>query len=120
MISRKAGLALCAASLALVLLAVAHLHPGTGFELTFFPSGRLFDTPVVHELFQPDNQQLGAQECRDAYPLLYHEADRAQRWYVGKGGITESMVDAAEQNGGHARLAIIDNRVSRFGLEVTR
>lgn len=58
-----------------------------------------------------ENRHLTTLECHRAYPELYLEADRAQAWYTKRGGITEGMVDAAEQDGGDARLAIIDNKV---------
>lgn len=101
---------------AVVLLALAHLHPRTAFELPVLPSGRLFEPLQVHELFQPDNRHLDHQQCLEAYPLLYDEADRARTWFASRGGITESMVDAAEKNKGHARLAIINNNVSKLAL----
>lgn len=111
MVSTRATWALCVVFVALVLVTVAHLHPGSGFTLPVLPSGRLFEPVYVHERFQPENLQLDHQQCEDAYPLLYHEADRARRWYTSRSGITEKMVDAAEKEHGHARLAIINNNV---------
>ena len=58
-----------------------------------------------------ENRQLSSSQCIERYPDLYFEADRARAWYASRGGITEEAVDAAEQQGGNARLTILDNHV---------
>lgn len=120
-VSRPATLTtLCAVFVLFALLAtIAHLHPDV--DLGFLPSGRLFMDPiVVHPVFQPENRQLDFQQCQEAYPRLYYEADRAREWYAGQGGITERQVEAAVENGGHARLAIINNQASQVPPSVCR
>ena len=111
MLSTRATWTLGAVTLVLVVVTLAHLHPSSGFTIPVLPSGRLFEPVYTHPLFQPDNRQLDHSQCVDAYPELYYEADRARRWYTSRSGITEQMVDAAEKDGGNARLTIINNNV---------
>lgn len=111
MLSPRATWTLCAVSLVLVVITVAHLHPSSGFTLPILPSGRLFEPVYIHDLFQPEDRLLNTSQCIEAYPQLYHEADRARRWYTSRSGITADMVDAAEKDGGNARLTIINNNV---------
>jgi hypothetical protein len=50
------------------------------------------------------------EQCTTAFPLLYHEADRAQEYFGKKGGIRKRDVDAAEEEG-NARVVILNNTV---------
>jgi hypothetical protein len=120
MLSTRATWTLCAVSLVLVVITVAHLHPSSGFTLPVLPSGRLFEPVYVHDLFQPENRLLNTTQCINAYPELYYEADRARRWYTTRSGITEKMVDAAEKDGGNARLTIINNQVRYHSNNFTK
>lgn len=118
-LSSRAAWTLCAVILVLVVITVAHLHPDSGFTLPVLPSGRLFEPVYVHDLFRPEDRQLNTSQCIDAYPRLYHEADRARRWYTSRSGITAKMVDDAEKDGGNARLTIVNNNVSTLLLWIS-
>nr|XP_018999118.1 uncharacterized protein I203_08319 [Kwoniella mangroviensis CBS 8507]OCF62579.1 hypothetical protein I203_08319 [Kwoniella mangroviensis CBS 8507] len=60
---------------------------------------------------QSENRHLDQAQCMERYPKLYHEADRARKWYQSKGGITKAMVDLSETDSGNARLVILNNRL---------
>ncbi|WWC90330.1 uncharacterized protein L201_005263 [Kwoniella dendrophila CBS 6074] len=60
---------------------------------------------------ESENRQLSTDQCIERYPKLYHEADRARQWYHAKGGISKEMIDASEQDGGNARLVILNNKL---------
>lgn len=98
-------------SVLLLLIGIAHLHPGTDFTVPYIPSPTRVIHYVAPALHDTENRQLDRAQCLDRYPNLYYEADRAKRWFSG--GISEEMVDEAEKDGASARLAIINNRVSR-------
>ena len=111
MLSTRATWTLCALSLVLFVITIGHLHPSSGFTLPLLPSGRLFEPVYLHDRFLPEDRLLNTSQCLEAYPQLYYEADRARRWYSSRSGITADMVDAAEKDGGNARLTIINNNV---------
>ncbi|ODN77289.1 hypothetical protein L198_08024 [Cryptococcus wingfieldii CBS 7118] len=94
-------------------LLTAHLHPGTEFTLPLFPQPDAQDgyfQAAWPALTEAENRHLTQQQCRDTYPDLYLEADRAHDWYKAKGGITRSMVDQAEKEA-NARLVIHQNQL---------
>jgi hypothetical protein len=84
-----------------------------GVDIPFLlPSSFTSHPFTVPQPSESSNRHLTAEQCVERYPDLYLEADRAERWYSGKGGITEAMVDSAEKDDSNARLAILDNIVS--------
>lgn len=68
--------------------------------------GDLHNVPPTRYLHMTEEQ------CIVAFPELYKEADRAQEYFTGKGGISKKDVDAAEEDG-NARVVILNNTVSR-------
>ncbi len=92
---------------ALVLLA---LHSG----ISFMGSGSAaplvgYDSNTSQRI--QDDLHLTSEQCQQVFPRLYSEADRAAKYWRRKGGVTLEEVDAAEEDGSNARIAIIDNRV---------
>lgn len=62
---------------------------------------------------EAENRHLTEEQCQERYPDLYLEADRAQQWFISKGGISKKMVDEAEEEG-NARLVILNNQVRKL------
>jgi hypothetical protein len=106
--SRRTGVAVLACLGALALVST-YLYHGEVFETYHFHTS---ENVIQVETAAPEDRHLSTAECLHRYPELYHEADRAERFYRSRGGIQEQMVDLAEKDGGHARLAIIGNKVS--------
>ncbi len=61
-----------------------------------------------------NDHRLTHQQCLDTYPRLYHEADRARKYYHERKGIRLEDVDEAERNSAAARIIIKDNQVRFF------
>lgn len=107
----------CLTFLGIVTLSSLYYYTDIDTALPLLPSalriGSLADleTSILQD---SDNRHLTASQCLQRYPELYYEADRAKVYYEFKGGITEEMLDDAERDGGHARLAIIGNNVGSF------
>lgn len=97
------------------LVSLAYLHSAQYIQVPLVPtSWRTAARPIITFTPSPsqsENRQLTTAQCLATYPQLYLEADRARVWYDRKGGISEEMVDQAEQDGASARLAILDNKV---------
>jgi hypothetical protein len=98
-----------AATALLLLITFAHLSPSTNFTVPYFPSSAVVVPYLPPHLSDGDNRQLTRAQCLERYPALYHEADRAKRWYSK--GISLEMVNEADKDGANARLAIINNKL---------
>lgn len=94
------------------LIFIAHIHPGTSFYLPLLPSSYTtnYYTYTFPDPLEAENRHLTEEQCQERYPDLYLEADRAQEWFMAKGGISKKMVDGAEEEG-NARLVILNNQV---------
>lgn len=116
MLSRRASYGLAGAALSLI--AITYYTLATDVEIPYLlPSSSIRHQPIAApDISENRNRHLTESQCLSRYPNLYMEADRAEAWYARKGGITEEMVDKAEQDDGNARLTIVDNIVS--GLDI--
>jgi hypothetical protein len=94
-----------------LVLSIILLHPSSTVSVPysdFWRSGPQYIPPAIYD---SDNRHLTSAQCHERYPGLFYEADLARDFHKSKGGISESTVDAADQDGASARLAIIDNKV---------
>nr|XP_031863812.1 uncharacterized protein CI109_000454 [Kwoniella shandongensis]KAA5530884.1 hypothetical protein CI109_000454 [Kwoniella shandongensis] len=102
--------------LAISLVTLAHFHPATSFSLPLLPTpddGAVYGAVKSYPTYsrESDNRHLTQDECTNRFPDLYREADRAQRLYKKRGGITKEMVEEAEKDNGNARLVILNNKL---------
>ena len=97
------------------LIFIAHIHPSTSFYLPLLPSSYTtnYYTYTFPDPVEAENRHLTEEQCQERYPDLYLEADRAQEWFISKGGISKKMVDEAEEEG-NARLVILNNQVRKL------
>ncbi|CAD6583247.1 MAG: hypothetical protein TREMPRED_003509 [Tremellales sp. Tagirdzhanova-0007] len=101
------------AILGFFILLIAQFHPRIPFDLRSIPSPFSIPSHVsTHTPTEAEDRHLSSQECITRYPELYYEADRARDWHHRREGISKQAVDAAERDGGNARLVILDNKAS--------
>ena len=78
---------------------------GNSLPAFSYSSDQVDGIPPTRDLHMTEEQ------CTNAFPLLYQEADRARIYFGKRGGISKEGVDAAEEEG-HARVVIMNNTVS--------
>lgn len=99
----------------LLLSNIGRPYMGQGHQIPVNTAHGLAAFESLHNIPPSRNLHMTEQQCIVAFPELYNEADRAQGYFTGNGGISKKDVDAAEEDG-NARVVILNNTVSRYVL----